>query len=152
MTPALKQYSDSYMEGNRTHRVGAETSLEVREEGPGGSSGIPTRCQALPGARTGMLKQKDRVPDLRRNQSVCVCVCVCEVCIHVLYVRLCVCVSLWCLCVCVKCGIYVLCVCMCEVWYTCVVCVSVCVRCGIYMLCVCLCIVCVCVYVCVCVV
>ena len=52
-----------------------------REEGPGGSSGIPTRCQALPGARTGILKQERQGP-CAQEEPVCVCRCVrvkCEV-------------------------------------------------------------------------
>ena len=64
------------MESNTEHRMGAGTSLESREEGPGGSSGMPARCQALAGAWTGI------VPDLKEEPvSVCVCVCVC-VCVY----------------------------------------------------------------------
>ena len=77
--------------------MGAETSLEVQGRRTwGSSSGIPTRCQALPGAWPGILKQKDRVPDVR-EEPVCVCVCACVlsvvyvycVCLGVLYVRVC---------------------------------------------------------------
>ena len=89
MTPALKQILRQLLESNIEH-TGWELRpvWRSREEGPGGSSGIPTRCQALPGAWPGILKQKDRVPDVR-EEPVCVCVCA----------R-----------VCVKCGIRVLCV------------------------------------------
>ena len=61
--------------------MGAGTSLESREEGPGGSSGMPARCQALAGAWTGI------VPDLKEEP---VCVRVCKVFIHAVYVCLCV--------------------------------------------------------------
>ena len=100
------------MEGNIEH-TGWELRpvWRSREEGPGGSSGIPTRCQALPGARTGMLKQERQGP-CAQEEPVCVCV-------YVWSVYTCaVCVSLYCACVCV-----------CEVWYTCVVCVCICVLC-----------------------
>lgn len=65
-----------------TWRVTEHTGWELRpvwrsrEEGPGGSSGIPTRCQALPGARTGILKQ-ERQGSCPQEEPVCVCVGVC---------------------------------------------------------------------------
>ena len=110
------------MESNIEH-TGWEPRLvwRSREEGPGGSSGIPTRCQALPGAYTGILKQERQGPCPQGGTSPCVCVCVC-VCVKCVYMC-CVCVSVLCLCVCEIWYTYVVCVSVCEVWYICVVCV-----------------------------
>ena len=48
---------------------------------PGDSSGIPTRCQALPGARTGILKQERQGPCPQEEPGcVCVCLCACVKC------------------------------------------------------------------------
>ena len=102
--------------------MGAETSLEVQGRKTRGSSGIPTRCQALPGAWTGISKQERQGPCPQGGTSlcVCVCVCVCEGCIHVLCMYLCV--SNTCV---VSVSLYCASVCVCEVWYICVACVYV---------------------------
>ena len=77
MTPALKQILRQLLDSNIEH-TGWELRpvWRSREEGPGGSSGIPTRCQALPGARTGILKQERQSP-CAQEEPVCVCVGVC---------------------------------------------------------------------------
>ena len=139
------KYSDSYQESNIKHTGWDLRSVwKSREEGPGGSSGIPTRCQAQPGARTVMVKQERQGPCPQGGTSLCVCACVCVKCVYMFCMCVCMCVKCMC-CV----SLYCACVCVWSVVYMC--CMCVCVKRGIHVLFVCVSVYCVCVCeVCVC--